>query len=112
MSTHTYKNLIFTKHALARMNERSIQYDSIYWVLRDPDSVKGELQGSKPVKFIRLYTNRLYHVVAQWKKDQQAWLVVSVWVRGEDDKEAISTQLVLFPFRVIWWIIRRIFKLK
>lgn len=111
MSAHTYKNLIFTKHALSRMNERNISDDSIYWVLKDPDAVKGNKEGSGPVKFIRVLNGRNYYVVAQWKKSEQAWLIVSVWVRGEDDKESLTTQLVLAPFRMLWWLLRQVWGL-
>ena len=110
MASQHYKNLIFTKHALARMNERSISEDSIYWVIRDPDTTKGNKDGYGSVKFIRVLNNRNFHVVAQWKKEQSAWLVVSVWVRGEDDREPISTQIILGPFRVIWWLFKQLFK--
>ena len=107
-SAHTYKNLIFTNHAIARMNERSITDDAIYWVLKDPDTVKGDRYGHQSVKFIRLYRDRLYHVVAQHKPKENAWLIVSVWVRGEDDTESVASQIILAPFRIVWWLIRQL----
>ncbi len=91
------------------MKERSISDDSVYWVIRDPDKTKGNPHGHSAVKFIRTLNNRNYHVVAQWKKQEQSWLIVSVWVRGEDDREPFATQLVLAPFRLLWWILRKIF---
>jgi hypothetical protein len=104
-----YKNIILTKHALARMGERSVTNDSIFRVIQSPDSVKGDRNGSKPVKFIRELNDRLYHVVAQWKKQEQAWLVVSVWVRGEDDRESFVVQLLMLPFKLLWWIVKKLF---
>lgn len=103
-----YKNLIFTKHALARMRERSVSNDSIFRVIQAPDTIKGDKSGSKPVKFVRLYNDRLYHVIAQWKRQERAWLVVSVWVRGEDDRESILAQLLLLPFRLFWRLLKKL----
>jgi hypothetical protein len=92
------------------MRERSISDDSIYWVIRDPDTTKGNSQGTSPVKFIRTLAGRNYHVVAQWKKQEQAWLIVSVWVRGEADRESLSIQLILAPFRLLRWLLQLLFK--
>ena len=111
MPADTYQNLIFTSHALARMRERSISDSSVYQVIRTPDSRKGAPDSGKPVKFIKLLNTRKYHIVAQWKKNEQKWLVISVWVRGEDDREPLAVQLLLLPFRLVWWILKAVFKL-
>lgn len=111
MASHTYQNLIFTTHALARMKERSISSDSVFRVVQNPDIRKGAPDTGKPVKFIKQLNTRKYHIVAEWKKSEQKWLVISVWVRGENDRESLSMQLVLLPFRLLWWIITTIFSL-
>lgn len=108
MSQEIYKNLIFTKHALQRMSERSITQDAVFRVVQAPDKQFGTEQ-SKSVKFIRTLASRKYHIVGQWKKQESKWLIISVWVRGEDDREALTTQLLLLPFRIIWWILKKLF---
>ena len=91
------------------MSERSISNDSIFRVIQAPDTIKGDKNGTKPIKFIRVFNGRLYHVVAQWKRQEQSWLIISVWVRGEDDRESIIVQLLMLPFKLLWWIIRKLF---
>lgn len=101
-----YKNLIFTKHGLNRMLERSITAESVYQTVSYPNKEKNEGRGSK--KFVRTISGRKYHVIAQWKSIEQKWLIISVWVRGENDRVPLSVQIVLLPFRLLWWVIKKI----
>ncbi len=107
----TYKNLIFTKHALNRMSERSISQHAVWQVLNQPDISRPE---GKPntTRFIRLLNDRKYHVVATYLPDQKRTLVVSTWVRGEEDAVPIVWQLLVLPFKLIakvakWALFRR-----
>jgi hypothetical protein len=97
---------IFTKHALQRLSERSISQDAAESVLRNPDkTVPGQKPGT--VKFIRQLNGRNTQLVATYLEDQKKWLVVSAWVRGEEDKESIVWLLITAPFKLVWWLIRK-----
>ena len=100
-------DFIFTKHALQRLNERSISQDAAESVLRSPDRTE---PGKKPdtVKFIRVVNGRNVQLVATHLPDQKKWLVVSAWVRGEDDKVPLVWQIATLPFRIGWLIIKKI----
>ena len=88
------------------MLERSITAESVYQTVNNPSGEKNE--GKRSKKFVRTISGRNYHVIAQWKSIEQKWLIISVWVRGEDDKESLSVQIVLLPFRLLWWIFKKI----
>lgn len=105
-----YKNIIFTNHAQERLKDRSIDYSYIAQVVNSPDKkfhAKGESW-----KFIKTINHRKLHVVATYQRDQKKWLVISVWVRGEDDKVPIIWQLLTLPFKLILWLIKMLFRLK
>lgn len=105
----TYKNIILTNHAHDRIKSRNISDYSIYITINYPDK-KVNKSGSS-IKYIKDIDNRKYHVVAKFKKDQNKYLVISAWVRGEDDKVPIIWQLITFPFKIAWWIIKFQFKI-
>lgn len=102
----TYKNVVFTKHALARLDDRTITQDAVYRVIQSPDR---RFERDDTTKFIRTLNGRKYHVVASYLKKEHKWLVVSVWVRGEDDKISLAWQLITLPFRLAWWGMRLIY---
>src|SRR5690606_7369011 len=98
---------IFTKHALERSKIRSVSLDAVVSVLQKPDTTK-PTEKENTSKFIRLLNDRLIHVVATYLPEQQKWLVVSVWVRGEEDKPSLSWQLISFPFKALWWLLKKL----
>ena len=98
----TYKNLVFSKHALARLKDRTLNQDAIYQAVSFPDK---SFANKDSTKFIKLINDRLIHVVATPIKNNQ-WLIVSAWVRGEEDKQSIIWQLITLPFKIIWWVIK------
>jgi len=67
----TYKNLVFTKHALERTSGRVLTQDAIYQTVTAPI-------------------------------ENHQWLVVSAWVRGEEDRESLVWQLLSLPFKLTW----------
>ncbi len=97
--------LLITKHARERLQQRSISEYALSQVIAAPDK---KLSEGNSTKFIRTYQGRKYHVVAQWKASEQKWLVISAWVRGEDDSEPLSVTLLLAPFRILWWLIKKL----
>ena len=106
--SHTYKNIIFTTHAYERIISRSLAVHSIYETINFPEKVLKESQGNK--KFIKIIQKRKYQVVATYKQDQNKYLVISAWVRGEEDKQPLAWQLITLPFKLIWWLLTWILK--
>lgn len=104
-SSNFYKNLIFTNHALNRMKQRSISADSIWRVLQSPEISKPEGK-QNTTKFIRTINQRQYQVIGTYLPKEKKTLIVSVWVRGEEDKVPLVWQIVTAPFKVLWWIVR------
>lgn len=104
----TYNQLIFTKHALERMGDRSITQDSVWQTVSNPDRSHPE---EKPdtARFIRTINDRTYHVVGRYLQDQKKTLVISVWVRGEDDAIPIVWWLITAPFRAVFTIVKWLF---
>lgn len=103
-----YQGFIFTKHALERLGGRSITKDSVVSVLRHPDSSKPTGK-QNTTKFIRTLNGRLIHVVATYLPDQKKWLVISVWVRGENDRVPLIWRILTAPFKLVWWLCRQAF---
>ncbi len=107
MSDNRYKQLIFTAHALDRMKSRSISQDAVWRVVSHPDSTTPE---DKPqtTRFVRTLNHRRYHVVGTYLKDERKTLIISVWVRGEEDRPSLAWSLITAPFKLVWWIIRKL----
>ena len=103
-----YKNLIFTHHALDRLQDRSINYAYLANVVNDPD--KKFPQSENTFKFIKTINHRKIHLVAKFLEKDQKWLVISVWVRGEEDRESVVWWLLTLPFKLMMWLIKKMFK--
>jgi hypothetical protein len=100
---------IFTTHAKERLQLRKISQAEAELALRKPDKT---LPGKKPnsIKFVRTLKGRQLQLVGTYLADQDKWLIVSAWVRGEDDPVPFVWQILTFPFRFCWWLIRKIFR--
>lgn len=107
--THTYKQLVFTNHGWERLQDRRLTMDAVWQVVATPH--QQESMGDGKTKYIRVVNGRLIHVVASWLPHEQRWLVISVWVRGEADRVPLIWTLITAPFRVLWWLLRLLFKL-
>jgi hypothetical protein len=110
---HT-ENLVFTKHALERMERRSISREMIRRALSKPDiTVPGHNpKKQNQVKFIKTINERRLHVVATLLPEKK-WLIVSSWVKGEEDKAPLMWLILSFPFKVafkvLWWLLKAFF---
>jgi hypothetical protein len=104
--TRVYKNLVFTKHALERLSGRVVTQDAIYQTITAPDNSYPNQHGTK---FIRTINNRLIHVVATPIENHQ-WLIVSAWVRGEEDRVPLTWQLLSWPFKLLWQLLQKLLK--
>lgn len=109
MNKH-YKSLIFTDHALDRLGDRSITQEMVYQAVTH--SAK-RYDDKDNTKFIRKLNNRKLHVVGQYLRQEKKWLIISVWVRGEDDNQPLVWRIITFPFWLLWvllkWILKRLF---
>ncbi len=104
MSSHVHKDCIFTTHALERLRQRSISEYAVADTVLYPDK---KFTDGKNTKFIKTIAGRKHQVIAHWKPAEQKWLIVSAWVRGENDSDPLYAQLLLAPFRLIWWLLKR-----
>lgn len=102
-----YKNLVFTNHALDRMKQRSVSADAVWRVLQHPEFTKPEGK-QNTTKFIRTINHRQYQVIGTYLPQEKKTLVVSVWVRGEEDRVPLIWQIISAPFRVLWWLINKL----
>ena len=81
--------LVLTKHARERMNLRQIDESHVKATIEKPTSKEFEEDGD--VQFIRNIERKgqkkPLHVVAKHipEEGKDAWLVKTVWIRGEDD---------------------------
>lgn len=83
MPSREYKNVIFTNHALDRIELRRIPQEMVVTAIRQPDHKVLEADGD--TKFIKTIRGRNVQVVSAYLADEQKWLVKSAWVRGEND---------------------------
>lgn len=89
-----YGNMIWTDHAIDRLNKRHIPQADALKVMANPAKT---FPGKKPgtVKFIRTINDRCIHLVGKLN-DQKQWVVLTAWVRGEEDREDVVVRLVKF----------------
>lgn len=64
---------------------------------------------SGTIKFIRSLYGRQHEVVAKRLEEQNAWLVLSVWVRGEEDHNWVADIFTGF-FRVLSWLSKTLWR--
>lgn len=97
-----YGGIIWTNHAIDRLQKRNIsQYDAVK-VINDPDkTMLGKSDNS--LKFIKTINGRQIHLIGN-KNDNKEWVIVTAWVRGEEDKHG-------FPENVIYWLVGALWKL-
>jgi hypothetical protein len=74
----------FTRHALERLELRTISRDMVIEAVTNPDRTINESDGD--TKFIRELNGRMLHVVCKPLVEERKWLVKSAWIRGEDDQ--------------------------
>jgi hypothetical protein len=92
------ENIIFTKHAIQRLRRRRITQDMVIRTIKSPDRRQPEADGD--IKFIKTINTRNVHVVSHYLDDQNKWLVVSAWVRGEGDPKPLWQQILSLLLRL------------
>lgn len=98
--------IILTKHALSRGKQRYVTQERIEQALTNPDKTIN-LEDNK-TKFIRVINERQFQVVATYLPKEDKWLVISAWVRGEEDRSGTAKELLTIIARTLLWILRKI----
>ena len=86
--------VIYAHHAIERRVVRRVSKRAIEQVIMKPDGTEKEDDGD--TQFKKIVNKRKIHVVAKPLPDQKAWLVKTVWVRGEDDPNIIVKFVLTF----------------
>lgn len=98
-------SVILTKHARERLQKRTISEDVLESVIAHPDQT---FPGQKPntIKFIRTINGRNIQLIGTFLPDEKKWLIVSAWVRGENDQPPIIWQFIILPFKIIKYLLK------
>jgi hypothetical protein len=73
-----YKGLIWTNHAIQRLEERKIPQEWAWKAFKFPDSIyKGKK--SNTVEHVKEYNNLTVTLIAT-KNDKKEWIIISCWV--------------------------------
>lgn len=78
-----HQTVVFTKHARERRDLRSVSDDMIIQVMRNPVQIQ-KIEDGK-IKFIGKAMGAKVHVISKPIVEENKWLVITIWVRGEDD---------------------------
>lgn len=101
-----YGGVVWTDHALERLRGRGVNQSDALAVMRNPEKTyPGKKEDS--VKFIRTINGRRMHVVAVMN-DQKKWVVVSAWVRGEEDQYGFPEKYV---YKLVDWVAGKLVRL-
>jgi len=67
--------------------------------------------GDDKFKFQKIISKRNYQAVATWLAKENKWLIISVWVRGEEDRPPLVWLLIIAPFRLLWELFKLIWQI-
>lgn len=98
-SDREYGGVVWTNHALERMRTRRVSQAAALAVLRNPTrTIPGNTPGT--VKFSRTIEGRRIQAVGKID-DKKKWVVLSVWVRGEEDEWGFPEKYV---YMLVGWL--------
>lgn len=102
-----YKELVFTNHALDRLQQRKVEMTEVWAAWRRPD--KRYYASTKQAwVFCRNWRHRQIEVVAK-QNELKEWVVLSVWSNYVNYKPKKSWLIKLL--RKLWRWIKRFFRL-
>lgn len=101
--------IILTKHALSRGKQRFVTQERIEQTLINPDK-QFDLEEGK-TKFIRTINGRHFQVIGSYLPKENKWLVISAWVRGEEDRQSLLESILLGIGKLILWPFKKVFSL-
>ncbi len=103
-----HRSIIFTNHAWQRLDDRTITADMVVETINYPEKTFPQ-NGS--TKFIRTLSSRKVHVVAERNPSTKQWVVISTWIRGEEDRVPLMWQIITAPFKLVWWLLKKLVKM-
>lgn len=83
LPTINHETVVFTKHARERLNQRKLGEDMIIQVMQKPNKTYEQDDGK--IKFIGKNMGAKIHAICKPIPEENKWLVITLWVRGEDD---------------------------
>ncbi len=95
--------IIFTKHALDRSEQRYVTQEKIEQVLQNPDKTI-QIGGGKS-KFIRIIDQRHFQVVASYLAKEDKWLIISL-EKAEEFERHIDTACYFYLKRFVRFVRR------
>ena len=97
-----FGGVIWTKHALDKLNERGISQSDAWATWRNPEqSKKARVPGAWV--YYKTYGSQKIEVVAK-KNEKGEWVILSVWSRPVYGKEAKTEPFLKFIFRKIFGV--------
>lgn len=78
-----HETVVFTKHAREQLSLRKIGEDMVIQVMRRPSKTYNADNGK--IKFIGKTAGAKLHAVCKPIPEENKWLVITLWIRGEDD---------------------------
>lgn len=96
--------IVLSNHAMQRARSRKMGLYAIEQMIIYPDK-KIDL-GKHKFKFLKNIDNRHYQAVATYLPKEDKWLIISVWVRGEEDQLPFAWRLITLPFRLLWQLLK------
>ena len=89
--------VILTNHIIERAKLRRMDLDEIKMTITNPVKYfETETNDGQPAtRFIKNCKHRRYHVIAVYEPQQNAWIAVSAWVRGEEDPKPALIQFFI-----------------
>lgn len=103
--------LIFTHHAEKRLTRRHISKQMIESAISSPDRRIDQTETPGNIKFEKTINNRAVHVIATYLVHEKSWLIISAWVRGEEDAHSLEEQIIFAPFKIIWFTLRLLWRM-
>ena len=78
-----HETVVFSKHAKERLDLRRIGEDMVIQVMRKP-TASHKIDDGK-IKFVGKSMGAKVHAICKPLPEENKWLVITLWVRGEDD---------------------------
>lgn len=72
-----YGNLIWTNHAVSRLNQRGFSQEMAWKAFVSPDSTEKEKEGS--IKFSKKFDKSTVTVIAK-QNEKREWIIISCWI--------------------------------
>jgi hypothetical protein len=94
--------IILTDHVRRRMRLRGISEGDISLALRESDRRFSSGDGRE--KFIKYLDREPLHVIAK-RNSVGDWVVLSAWIRGQDDPLPLWWRAIRLPFLLLWHLL-------